>query len=1439
RPRAGPGRAGPGHAGPVRARKPRRSVTRQSRPGPTTIVTTQSPAAPPRGHPQPRNLATAAMHFLLALAAALTAAARAFNVDLQHAVVVRSPTGADDLLFGYSVALTPAQLLVGEPRAEWLGRPEILEPGALHRCRLDMLGLGLSQALSQPQCSDIRLDMAGNDMTYIGGHSVHHLKNNSMFASTIVTTSAGLALVCGPGWKNQLYREKHYLMNGLCYSLDWTNLYRQPKPYAPLVERERQGAVVPDEAWPGRTKNAFYYAFGEAGFSAHISQEAGEVLLGAPGVYSWRGSVVRYRINEAGQLVEKLVLRPDSFEDYGYFGYSVTAGGFDSSRRTAVQYAAGAPRAAQTGKVLLFELPDEAEATEPGGGTRMSVLQEVYGEQLGEYFGAAVLAEDVNGDGLADLLVGAPLHSTAQAGDQGRVYVHLNLGEGRLRRSEPPLGPWSRPQHHHRGRRPPPHDDPYPTPHGTRFGSALAAAGDVNKDGYNDVWVGAPYEDGGRGAVYLFLGSAAGLRTTAAQRVSARNVHADLRSFGFSLAASADVDDNGYTDLAVGAPLSGHAVVLLTRPAARLAPRITSSVTELSFSAASFVLSACLQYTGHRAQPHAGTHLAQPVTSPRLSPTCRSTPGLTMLLHRPAAAVVTLALDGPSGALERATLQLQPPAAAGRQPARQVQYSQPLQLGRLGCTNVTVLIRPNNVDFTTPIDVAMRFNLTDEASRKDRPFCRACPVLDPTAPTSASLRIPYATGCKNDSHCRPDLKVSAEWHDTALPLVVGGAREVTLRALVRNAGEPAFLARLAVTLPPPLAVARMPPACHAPRAALQSRTAAPAPARLLCDLANPLGHNKQLLLELPLDVSQLTLSAVASAAAPAVTVTLNATSAGAGAGGAGDGALALRLPLAAIVDLDVVGRASPELGLLPDHDSAKAVSFTHTFEVRHVGPTWAPGAALRLYVPVKAREGGPRGRIVTLLKLRVLVDRRRVNCTTREVTEDATAGREKEVGDKARGTPAPRPEPGDTREDPDDWDEDMADGAGGAAPAAGGLRCGVAPALCMELQCPLLLLPPAAVTVDLRLRLLTDSLDAVGVGLSAVAVHTKAMIVLTDLPSLPAGSKFRSRPAQLSTLFMRPAAPAPVQPWVVGLSVAAGLLLLALLTLALRKAGFFGRKKIPQQAGEGPSPEEQGIPGDRAPRPAGVEDDGTLLADERAAAAAAAASATDDDDDGAQETASDSGMSMHSSALQVGHALLHVGVQVRVVHERVPDQLLQHAGPLALQEAQLDDGRYGHVEQRAQLHAALVPPQQVVLRAERSGARLLADDGPERGVGRPQPLARAQLVRLLLRQGGAVRVRAVAPGAVQPQAARPTLRFPYLLDVLVDDVSVSCEAVRRTGPRRLLSVRSNMLTTLAEGPTAAPPAPPAPPGGPPAPAACLVPGSPAAAAAALLEPRAV
>ena len=138
-------------------------------------------------------------------------------------------------------------------------------------------------------------------------------------------------------------------------------------------------------------------------------------------------------------------------------------------------------------------------------------------------------AGDVNGDGYSDVVVGVP----GATGNAGRAQLFLGGPAGPAA-----IAAW--------------------TADGTqvneRLGAAVAAAGDVNGDGFADVLVGAEsYSNGeaGEGAAFLYLGSAAGLSATAAWTAEGGQPGA---AFGHSLASAGDVDGDGFDDVVIGAP---------------------------------------------------------------------------------------------------------------------------------------------------------------------------------------------------------------------------------------------------------------------------------------------------------------------------------------------------------------------------------------------------------------------------------------------------------------------------------------------------------------------------------------------------------------------------------------------------------------------------------------------------------------------------------------------------------------------------------------------------------------------------------------------------------------------------------------------------------------------------------------------------------------------
>lgn len=152
-------------------------------------------------------------------------------------------------------------------------------------------------------------------------------------------------------------------------------------------------------------------------------------------------------------------------------------------------------------------------------------------------FGAAVAAAgDVNRDGYADIVVGAAKANLA----------HVYLGS-----ATPTSADWSKNPSTHRL-------DLVDPDMMSAFGSSVAAAGDVNGDGFADFVVGADGAATGAGAAHLYLGSAtpserAWNQASATARLDLRNPDGPAASFGSALASAGDVDGDGFADFLVAA----------------------------------------------------------------------------------------------------------------------------------------------------------------------------------------------------------------------------------------------------------------------------------------------------------------------------------------------------------------------------------------------------------------------------------------------------------------------------------------------------------------------------------------------------------------------------------------------------------------------------------------------------------------------------------------------------------------------------------------------------------------------------------------------------------------------------------------------------------------------------------------------------------------------
>ncbi|KAK3511058.1 hypothetical protein QTP70_030093 [Hemibagrus guttatus] len=479
----------------------------------------------------------------------------AFNLDTEN---VLRKTGEKNSLFGFSLSLhrqldptDKTMLLVGAPRARKLSNQKSSITGGLYNCDISS---------TSSACQRVNFD--NNE------DPAKESKDNQWMGVTVQSQGPGGKIVtCA-----HRYQKRHFTnlpeesrdITGRCYVLS-----QQLK-----IDESTSDEGGDWSFCEGRTRGHERFGSCQQGFSATFTKDYHYVVFGAPGAFNWKGVVrLEQRNNTLLELgvyddgpYEVKYTTPEGLDEVAvpansYLGFSLDSGKM-LTKKGQLTIVAGAPRANHSGAVVLLK-KDSDTAT-------MVTEYIIEGEGLASSFGYELSVVDLNGDGWQDLVVGAPQFFEKNGDIGGAVYVYLNQN-----------GDWSKAS---RTR--------IDGAKNSMFGLSIENLGDLNLDGFNDVAVGAPFDEEGAGCVYIYQGSSDGLKKEPAQVLKGKDLN--IKMFGYSLAGNMDLDNNQYPDLAIGS-LSDTVAVYRARPVVNIEKTVTTSPKDIDLTQKNCGDSICLQ----------------------------------------------------------------------------------------------------------------------------------------------------------------------------------------------------------------------------------------------------------------------------------------------------------------------------------------------------------------------------------------------------------------------------------------------------------------------------------------------------------------------------------------------------------------------------------------------------------------------------------------------------------------------------------------------------------------------------------------------------------------------------------------------------------------------------------------------------------------------------
>ncbi|XP_078655936.1 integrin alpha-6-like isoform X1 [Branchiostoma floridae x Branchiostoma belcheri] len=685
-----------------------------------------------------------------------------FNYETRIPLVKQ---GRRNSYFGFSVAqhqitagesdplrVTENVLLVGAPMDSNDFQQNTVQPGALYRCPI---------STRTNDCVQLRVDDTDEDIT-AENKTLQWLGVNVETMNNI----GGKVLTCAHRYMQVVSRDASW-GRGRCFQL--TNGLELDESHT------SNGDWSPCEDYGDGHQE---YGYCQAGTAGAFSADDKDIILGAPGSYYWMGVLFAtdvtdqssdYNIYKSPEDLEVAGVSRNSYlaskiPRNSYLGWAITSGRFLTKDTT--DYVAGAPRANSRGAVLFF-------GKEAGKLVTRLVLKSDY---LASSFGFSVASVDLNFDTWPDLAVGAPFYFDAKNSKVGgAVFVYMNDKRG-MENVEPIklLGPTD-----------------------SLFGFALANAGDVDRDGYYDLAVGAPYDEGGMGAVYLYRGDKnAGIVRKYSQKIVPTDFptqFASIRTFGYSLSGGTDLDDNGYKDLLVGAYETANVVLLRARPVVTVEATFEGpgTIDPNDFSSACSV--------GVNA-----SYICFDVTV-KLTYTSRARGS------RDDRITVDYKVEAEKTRLD-ANLNSRV-FFNSRLDQNSFQGQVRLRDGRTAERTVKVYVKRDVRDYLRPIPLELNYDLpqnTPSLPNAGRPVTNLInfPILNMAVGNKRDLQVHFQKDCGEDQNCNSNMLLSARFLLPGNPPTysLGSPDELRIEVTAQNFDEPAYEAALLVVVPKTLSL---------------------------------------------------------------------------------------------------------------------------------------------------------------------------------------------------------------------------------------------------------------------------------------------------------------------------------------------------------------------------------------------------------------------------------------------------------------------------------------------------------------------------------------------------------------------------------------------------------------------------------------------------------